>query len=306
MRVSALSAEKPAPTSLALPMAWFIILAVSILPDILFDTLTGSVPAWLFGAKMILNAVLLAASLAWNPIKSLRSFLLVLLSLSLLNWGAGRGMEALGWNALAARAQPFARDMLLVQGPRLLIALLICALLWLLLRKFSRFFLVKGRLSALAAPIPWVMNRPTSWRILGPFFAAALSAGLIVFMLVFGRPPSGELLLKALPLLPLVLLFAATNAFGEELTYRASLLSTLEGAVGPRQALFITAAFFGILHFYGVPYGVLGVVMSAFVGWVMGKAMLETRGFFWSWLIHWCMDISVFIFIAMGSITPGG
>jgi hypothetical protein len=80
----------------------------------------------------------------------------------------------------------------------------------------------------------------------------------------------------------------------------------LEGAVGPRQALLITAAFFGVMHYYGMPYGWLGVVMSAAVGWLMGKSMLETRGFFWAWWIHLCMDIAAFSFIAMGTVTPGG
>ncbi|MBN2550271.1 MAG: CPBP family intramembrane metalloprotease [Anaerolineales bacterium] len=66
------------------------------------------------------------------------------------------------------------------------------------------------------------------------------------------------------------------------------------------------AAFFGIFHFYGVPYGVVGVLLAAFLGWLLGKTMLETRGLFWAWFIHFLQDVWIFVFMAIGSITPGG
>jgi membrane protease YdiL (CAAX protease family) len=98
----------------------------------------------------------------------------------------------------------------------------------------------------------------------------------------------------------------ALNAFNEEMTYRASLLAGLEPALGPWQALWNTALFFGLGHYFGVPYGVVGVLMATFLGWILGKAMLETRGFFWAWLIHFVQDGLIFSFMAAGSITPGG
>ena len=68
----------------------------------------------------------------------------------------------------------------------------------------------------------------------------------------------------------------------------------------------MTADYFGVGHFYGVPYGVTGVIMAFIPGWLMGKSMLETRGFLWPWIIHFCMDIVIFSAIALGSVTPGG
>jgi len=53
---------------------------------------------------------------------------------------------------------------------------------------------------------------------------------------VFGKLPSLQSLGIVFPLLPLILLFAASNAFGEEMLYRASWLGALEGPVGPTQA----------------------------------------------------------------------
>jgi hypothetical protein len=61
-----------------------------------------------------------------------------------------------------------------------------------------------------------------------------------------------------------------------------------------------------VAHFYGVPYGVIGVVMAGFLGWFLAKAMLETRGFVMPWFIHFCQDVLIFSFIAIGSVTPGG
>jgi len=142
--------------------------------------------------------------------------------------------------------------------------------------------------------------------VLGPAIAGAMSLGLIVFVFVLGRPPSSTGLIQVLPLLPFVLLFAAANAFGEEMLYRAPWLAALESPIGPAQALLLTAVYFGIGHFYGVPYGILGVVMAFIPGWLMGKAMLETRGFLWPWIIHACMDTVIFFAIALGSVTPGG
>jgi hypothetical protein len=76
--------------------------------------------------------------------------------------------------------------------------------------------------------------------------------------------------------------------------------------IGDRQAIYLTATLFGLGHYTGVPSGVTGVLMAAFLGSVLGKAMLETKGFVWSWLIHFVMDVMIFSLMAIGSIAPGG
>jgi len=48
----------------------------------------------------------------------------------------------------------------------------------------------------------------------------------------------------------------------------------------------LTAVFFGIGHYYGIPYGVIGAVMAGVLGWLLGKSMLEIKGIFWAWVIH--------------------
>jgi membrane protease YdiL (CAAX protease family) len=291
---------------LTLTIAWAATLLVSLLPDILFKELSGNLPAWLYAAKVGLIAVLLLVSLLWKRLRPLWLFFAVLLAVFVLQWGVDRFYESLVYTTWFAGARLFVRDVGPGQILRATTGILLVMVMLVLVRRFDRFFLVKGRLDAPAAPIPLITSKPVSWRILGPAVAGAMCLGLLVFTLAFGSLPSLGALKSVLPLLPFVLLFAASNAFGEEMIYRAPWLCALENPVGPVHALLITAGTFGLAHFYGIPYGILGVVMAFIPGWLMGKAMLETRGFFWAWFIHVCMDIVIFFFMALGSIRPGG
>src|SRR5689334_14458908 len=58
----------------------------------------------------------------------------------------------------------------------------------------------------------------------------------------------------------------------EEVNYRVNFLATLDGVISRRYAILFTAAYFGLGHFYGVPYGIVGVMMAGFLGWLLGKA----------------------------------
>ena len=106
-----------------------------------------------------------------------------------------------------------------------------------------------------------------------------------------------------MPLVPVAVFIAAINAFNEEFTLRAAPLSELCNSIGKQQALMITTLFFGIGHFYGVPSGFLGILLASFLGWFLGKSMLETKGFFWAWLIHFLPDVFIFSFFAISAIN---
>ena len=140
------------------------------------------------------------------------------------------------------------------------------------------------------------------WNKLGPLFALIISSGTLAFLILAGRP-SVNLVARALPFLPAILIAAALNAFNEEVTYKASFLSVLEDVVGKQQSLWLMAAYFGIGHYYGVPYGMIGVLMAGFLGWFLGKSMLETRGLWWAWFIHFWQDVLIFSFLAIGLIS---
>jgi membrane protease YdiL (CAAX protease family) len=109
-----------------------------------------------------------------------------------------------------------------------------------------------------------------------------------------------------IPLLPAVLVFAAANAFGENFAFRAALLPSLLPPVGKRQALLLTAILFALPHIGGIPAGLIGVPMTLFMGWLLGKSMVETRGFFWAWVMQWPADIVVYLFFALAAVSGGG
>jgi hypothetical protein len=48
--------------------------------------------------------------------------------------------------------------------------------------------------------------------------------------------------------------------------------------VGSRQALRMVAACFGIAHFYGIPYGVIGVALAWFMGWILAIRAITPGG----------------------------
>lgn len=287
--------------------AWAIMLAVSPLPNVLLHELAGGSPAWLGWAKIGLLAGLAVTTLLWQALRPLRNFILLLLAIFLAEMLVGLLPGSTLWQGWFGGADaPFTTSMLGTQLVRLIVSLLVIGVLLLLGYQRTDFFLTRGQLDAPVEPVHWLgVSKPELWTKFGGQFALYISLGTLLFLVLGGRPTPAALL-GALPMLPAVLLFAAMNAFNEELTYRASLLAGLEHVIGPQQALWNTAVFFGLGHYFGVPYGVIGVVMATFLGWMMGKAMLETRGFFWAWFIHFLQDVLIFSFMAIGSITPGG
>lgn len=283
---------------------WVVTLFVSILPDIFFRELTGSTPSWLFWVKVALLGLSILLSFTWQAIKPIRFYFIVLLTLNLANWVIGLIQQTPQWQVWFS-GDSFISLLAETQVLRFGVALVMIATMLILMRGRSAFFLVKGQLDAPAEPVRFLFDKPISWTRFGAILSVAISLGTLAFLVIAGRPSLGSFL-GALPLLPFVLLFAAMNAFSEEMSYRAAPLATLQDKVSKGQALLVTAAYFGIWHYYGVPYGVVGVVMAGILGWLLGKSMLETKGFFWAWFIHFLQDVMIFSFMAIGSVVAGG
>lgn len=286
--------------------AWLIMLTASLLPNIIGQEVLGQTLPWLW-IKSGLLAALLAAGFVLSWLKPLRPYLVILLLILAANYLFTSLLgNAAWWPAWLGADAPFSGQMLGIQLQRLAVTLVVLAALLLMGYRRRQFFLVRGQLDAPIEPVRWLgYSKPEPWTRFGASWAIFITLGTLAFLIIGGRP-TPESFLAVLPLLPMVLLLATMNAFSEELTYRASLLGVLDGVIQPRQALFLTAVFFGLAHYYGVPYGILGVVMSTFLGWLLGKAMLETRGFFWAWFIHFWQDVAIFSFIAIGAVTAGG
>jgi membrane protease YdiL (CAAX protease family) len=108
---------------------------------------------------------------------------------------------------------------------------------------------------------------------------------------------------RVLPWLPIVLLSAAANAFGEEFIYRAAPLAQLWSVVGNTQAVWLTAVWFGLGHYYGgIPSGGIGVLLAGAIALLYGKAMAETRGIALPTIMHFLTDAAIYLFLALGSV----
>jgi hypothetical protein len=281
-------------------IAWGVILLVSALPDIISAQLTGSIPAWLTYVKMGLLLVLALASFVWKPLRPLGNFLIALF----VFFGLSELRQKIDFTLPALQAlfggSVFDARMQAEQTGKLAVSLAIIGTLLVLGYKRRDFFLTRGNLTTPIEPVRLLgFPKPDPWPRFGLQWGFYIAATLAV-LLYLGLRPGSDVLLKVLPILPSILFYAGLNAINEEITYRAPLLATIEPVGGSKSALWIAAYFFGISHYFGTPGGIVGGIASIFMGWILGKAMLETRGLFWAWWIHFLSDIVIFTFMTMG------
>jgi membrane protease YdiL (CAAX protease family) len=283
--------------------AWIVVLLTASLPKIILQEIFKQTISFDQQVLMSLGVLFIAllATLIWQPLRGLRPFLFLLAVTVGSQWLVYDRIGKLPFYRAWVHNPSFSVYMLAEEGLNMLVAALL-----LMRKKFRDFYLAKGNTAAPAEPVRWMgIKQGDRWNKLGLILTICISLGTLAFLVIAGRPPL-DIVIQALPFLPAILLAAALNAFYEEVTYKAALLSVLESPVGARQALYMVAVYFGIWHFYGIPYGVVGVLLATFLGWILAKSMQETHGLFWAWFIHFWQDVWIFSFLAIGSITPGG
>ncbi|MBU7031497.1 MAG: CPBP family intramembrane metalloprotease [Theionarchaea archaeon] len=285
--------------------AWIAMLVCSNVVLILWRELLSGEPSWwpwIHAGGLVIICVL---TFIRAELKPLQGFSFILLAIFFLGFGGGwkwglipfirTSTTWIQWEAQA----PWALSALMTHLLRLLPAGII--MLFLVFKGLKRhdFFLVKGKIDAPVEPSRLLgMKKPEPWTRTGSIFAVIFTVFTIIFLVLTQKPSSNDVI-GVLPLIPVCLLIAAMNAFNEEFTLRAAPLSELVPVLGKHRSLMITTVYFGLGHFYGVPNGILGVVLAGFLGWFLGKSMLETKGFFWAWFIHFLPDVFIFIFYAM-------
>lgn len=288
----------PSGSPTAIAATWALTLAISTLPYIVALEVFHAAPTAIAVGQVAAALALLTASLLiprlraiWRYCAIMAVLVAVLTTASACDV-AGRLQDVLGSDAFGAR-------MLAEQTLKLGIAGLMIAALLALGYRPKQFFLTVGRLDAPMRPVRLLgFPRPDPWRRFALIwgFGIAIVLGAILFV---SMKPSGADLIAVVPLLPVVVIAAASNAFAEEMTYRAPMLATLEPAVGSTHALWQAAVFFGVAHYFGIPGGLIGAAASVFMGWTLSKAMLETRGLFWAWFIHFLSDVAIFSSVAL-------
>jgi hypothetical protein len=282
--------------------AWVIVALISALPDIAFSEITGSVPAWMLAAKLILLGILAVASYFYKPIKPLHNYFLIMIAFFGLLELSSRINFTIPFLQNLFGANVFDQRMQAEQTGKLAVSVFMILILFVLGYKRKDIFLTRGNLKALITPVKLLgFPKPEPWTKFGLLWSFCIAAGLGV-ALYLGMKPSSSMFVNMLPFLPSIIFYAALNAFNEEMIFRAPMLATLEPVAGSLNALWMAASFFGISHYFGVPSGIPGAIASVFMGWILSKAMLETRGLFWSWWIHLLSDIVIFSFLTMGLI----
>jgi len=288
-----------------LVVAWVVVLLASSFSLILWREFGLGEPLWWPYITFFILLGFFVLSLVVKDFKSLRSFIAIILIIFLFGFGGGWQWGIIPWvrNSIYwidwTNSLPWALSSLMIHLLRLTPAIAVLIYLFSIKRKRKDFFLVKGEIKALVEPSRLLgMKEPKPWTNIGSIFAIIFTVGTLIFLLV-SQTPTLDDFFGVLPLLPVAILIAAMNAFNEEFTLRAAPLSELWKKLGKKHALLLTTVYFGLGHFYGVPSGILGVLLSAFLGWFLGKSLLETKGFFWAWIIHFFPDIVIFTFYAM-------
>ncbi len=175
---------------------------------------------------------------------------------------------------------------------------------WTKRRNFQEFFR-KGNISAevLSEKLVGIKPKPNeNWFHLGRDFAIIISvvtAIIIYFQLVRGSEISIGGILK---ILPFSIVFALSNSFVEESITRLGVVVVLKGKLKDKLIPFVSALIFGTVHYWGDPGGFMGVIVAGFLGWLLTKSVIETKGLFWAWFIHFLQD--VIIFSALLTIIP--
>jgi len=289
-------------------IAWITMLLTSNLAIIFWRELAGGEPYWWPWVHVSLLVTLFAITLIHADFKPLRGFILILLAIYFLGFGGGWQWGLIPfvrasstWTSWESQT-PWALSAIGTHLLRLSPAIVIMSFLLLTGLKRRDFFLVKGKIDApveqKARFLGFGSKKPEPWTRTGSIFTVIFTTVTFVYLMQIYHP-SLTVFLQALPLIPVALLIAAINAFNEEFTLRAAPLTELGPVVGKQQALGITSVFFGLGHFYGIPSGILGVLLSSFLGLFLGKSMFETKGFFLAWLIHFLPDAIIFTFLAM-------
>ncbi|MBU7016105.1 MAG: CPBP family intramembrane metalloprotease [Theionarchaea archaeon] len=286
-------------------VAWIAMFFTSNVTIIIWRELFAGEPVWWPWVHASALIVLCGLTVVKTDLKPVRGFIFILMAIYFLGYGGGWDfglipfiLSSSAWVNWESQT-PWALSAVVTHLLRLLPALVIMVFLLIKGLKRRDFFLVKGTIDAPVEPSRLLgMKKPEPWTRTGSIFAIVFTVFTLIFLLLSSKPSLDDFV-KITPLLPVVLLIAAMNAFNEEFTLRAAPLSVLQPVIGKNQALRITTVYFGLGHFYGVPNGVLGVLLSGFLGWFLGKSLLETKGFFWAWLIHFLPDVFIFTFFAM-------
>lgn len=288
---------------------WAVLLVASPIAVIPWRVFLTHEPFWWPWMHGIILLVLLVATFTVQSLKPLRRFAFIIVIIFFVGYGAGWDwgfvpfVRSSGAWAAWQLGAPTAAYEISLHLLRLTPAAVVLSFLLLSGRKRQHFFLAKGNPHAIVEEsFLGKSSKPEPWIKIALIFAFVFVAVATLLMIASTAVVWGAFV-SNWPLIPVALLVATMNGFNEEFTLRAAPLGELEPTVGKSDSLRATAAYFGLGHYFGYPSGVIGVALSGFLGWLLGKSMLETKGMFVAWLVHFLTDVPIFLFLIVGAVA---
>lgn len=280
-------------------IAWVSTLLLSKFPLVVARDMLGTDIPSINYVWIALAVLLWFITYVWRPLQPLRGYFLIMGGILLVAFVLDPVVKGtVVWKNLFSNAS----SMVILFGERILLileSLIVVSILFLMGMSRKQAFLTVGDLRApLGGENKSSDRKRLSWAVFGTAMALLLG-GLFFWFLSSQNQISNLNATNVLSLLPLILTSAALNAISEEVTYRAAPLATLLPAVGPAHAVWLTSLWFGFGHYYGgIPSGPVGLIQTGLLALLLGKAMLDTRGLGWSWIIHVVLDTVIYFFIA--------
>ena len=279
-----------------LHVAWGIVLLLTV-PEIILRGFLQLDTAWILPVRIGMLVILLALTVVWPSIRPLRRLALIFLVIY--------GVESWFFGTLLPQSQfyvdlfdsnanfAFFGDRLVRIGATLVMLLVLLAMGL----KHQDFFLSVGNLKAVAEAEKWgIPRKPETWPGFGGRYALIIITLFLLFMVPALKPSLSNL---SVGLVLFAAVCAVMNAFAEEFLYRSALLPQVLPLFGKGASLILVASWFGIGHYFGVPQGLTGVIVTTIGGWVFAKAMVETRGMGWPLFLHFVSDFTIYLVILL-------
>lgn len=294
--LSATSTQAVGDRRTLLIVAWALVVALTV-PEIVLRAFLQVDTSWMLPARIGLLVVLLVLTFVWAFIRPLRGLTLIFLVIyGAEGWFFGTLLpqsqiytDLFGGNANLA----FFGERLIRIGAALVMLLVLLAMGL----KRQDFFLTVGNLKAVAEPERWgVPRKPETWPGFGGRYALIIVILFLLFMVPSLQPSLNNL---SVGLVLFAAVCALMNAFAEEFLYRSALLPQVLPLFGKGASLILVASWFGLGHYFGVPTGVTGVILTTIGGWIFAKSMVETRGMGWALILHFVSDFTVYLIILL-------
>ena len=183
----------------------------------------------------------------------------------------------------------------------LAVGILVTIIILILIPTSKQFFHI-GQLNIIAEKENWLgINGKSSWMVNGIqlLFFVSIATGIFMFLALKNTNSMNNFQWS---FIPLILLFSFTNSLAEELIFRFGIIGGLFNEYPKLTILIISAIFFGLPHYFGWPNGVVGILMSGLLGYILCKATLETKGLSIAWTIHFVQDIIIFSALFMMNV----